>query len=111
MENLALQTLMDKWVSDWVYETDLLLVHKSGFAVQFYGDEPREDACGDIVPGSAAGHTKLMEQWAREPNAAELLQVRPLQQAMILYRNRPADTLGAPRRLVKSTAHSSRSSG
>ena len=103
MQDLSLQTLMDNWASDWVYETDLLLVHKSGFAVQFYDDGPRKAASGDIVSGSAAGYTQLIEQWAKEPNAAELLQFRPLQQATILYRNRPADTLGAPRRLVKST--------
>ena len=102
MQDLSMDDLMDKWVPDWAYHTDSLLVHCSGFAVQFYDDAPRESARGAIVPGSAAGYTQLIEQWAREPNHTELLRWRPLQQATLLYRRRPAGTSGAPRRLVGS---------
>lgn len=98
MQELSIDELMDRWAPDWVYETDLLLVHKSGFAVSFPGDVLRETACGDIVPGSAAGYLQHIEKLATETNHAELLRYRPLQQATIIYRNSPAGTIGAPKR-------------
>lgn len=102
MQDLSVDELMDKWVLDWTYHTDTLLVHCSGFAVQFDDDAPKGSAHGGIVPGSAAGYAQLIEQWAREPNHAELLRWRPLRQATLIYRRRPAGTMGAPRRLVGS---------
>ena len=107
MQDLSLASLMDKWASDWVYETDLRLAHKSGFTVQFRADGPRDTAIGDIVSGSTAGYVQLVGEWAQEPHAAELLHFRPLQQATLLYRKRPADTLGAPRRLAESNEQGS----
>ena len=69
MSDLSVDDRMDRWAIDWRYETDSLLVHSSGFAVQFDASMPRSRALGEIISGSAAGYSALIEHWAKEPNA------------------------------------------
>ena len=101
MSDVPADDRMDRWAMDWKYETDSLLVHSSGFAVQFDTGMPRSRALGEIVASSVAGYAALIEDWAKEPNADELLRFQPLLQAAALYLNRPAGTIGAPARAAE----------
>ena len=63
---------LTQWVTEWAYATDRTLIHTSGFAVEFDDTLERQDAIGDIVPGTAAGYSALLEQRVREADKAGL---------------------------------------
>jgi hypothetical protein len=96
---------IDDWLSDWVYETDLLLTHSSGLKVMFY--EPVNDPqglralCkGDFVTGTVQTSREFMLQRGVSELESVKSTMRLYRQAELLYRTRPAGTPNAPERQV-----------
>lgn len=94
------------WLSDWTYETDVLLSHVSGLKVVFY--DPAHDPCspdglrskckGDFVDGSVrASRAFFLTKEIFEIDAVKST-MKLYQQAELLYRHRPAGASNAPAR-------------
>lgn len=97
------------WLSDWVYETDLLLTHSSGLKVMFY--EPANDPSsplglraqckGDFVAGTVQTSREFMLQRGVSELESVKSTMRLYRQAELLYRTRPAGSPNAPERQVR----------